>query len=668
MSYSFAEVDMSGAGPALWEGLSWFATKFGYGPFKGTDAYWDKHATNYDNPQTQADEKARIRDEMLGSPEGLQALARRPSFGGAVLAATDPDRLDRLNLDEAFGDAKDSVLGHAVIAATNKGTYMAGQGFQVTDRDKFCDSALLYKLAKQLGPGALNDRDRPGGALGARVYQKLFIDAKFDQVCELVDDGVDTKLTAPAQGSGGGLYSGFAQPLQHVCQKYLREIDLVDHGKKAEVHPPFMVEGARKVLQKLGDKAVTCTSYEQVKGSPMITAFQERPGTIWGFEDIRLPYVEAAHDTDKGAQPVRMMELWDAVRKILDSAPYEQMLGLATPEEFDQELEKLVQSAKSAVEKDLDTVRSAAKYHTVKAPGKRDEYMRRFEEDARTLLRSILTEMPVGTAVRPVPAKGGQKPFAEVAGVGAEKLMSGFACKAGLWWAKSQEKPVYYCLDGLEWDDVTNYKQLKNRAIEAALSGEGAPHHTVITIVEVREILKNWDEFRNTVKFSRKGQLLTPEEAEKEVQDCIKKMKAADTQAGRAPAPPMATFAGELDALDTALLPRLQAGLDGATENERKERDKDARDIVRKSNYFVKIAKTRQNVVLKYLISKCQVLIKYGLISDKIPDLATGFAQAKDEQAKQIGAQLLAEVNKCHAKFRGALSTALKRHPVLAGL
>ena len=44
----------------------------------------------------------------------------------------------------------------------------------------------------------------------------------------------------------------------------------------------------------------------------MITEFKENPGTIWGFEDIRLPFVQAAHATAHGLQPLRMMELWQA--------------------------------------------------------------------------------------------------------------------------------------------------------------------------------------------------------------------------------------------------------------------------------------------------------------------------------------------------------------------
>ena len=100
------------------------------------------------------------------------------------------------------------------------------------------------------------------------------------------------------------------------------------------------------------------------------------------------------------------------------------------------------------------------------------------------------TQMPKGTFVRPVLGDDG-KPIpkldengkdlkddrgqpvylavSDVAGIQSDKLMGGLACKAGLWWAKSRGKPVYYCLDGINMDDVTNYKKVKNKAIEVFL-------------------------------------------------------------------------------------------------------------------------------------------------------------------------------------------------------
>ena len=61
------------------------------------------------------------------------------------------------------------------------------------------------------------------------------------------------------------------------------------------------------------------------------------------------------------------------------------------------------------------------------------------------------------------------------------KFMGSFACTAGLWRAKNEWKPTY-CMA-----DVTDYKKVKNKAIEAYLAEEECQivpilHREVVTM------------------------------------------------------------------------------------------------------------------------------------------------------------------------------------------
>jgi hypothetical protein len=303
----------------------------------------------------------------------------------------------------------------------------------------------------------------------------------------------------------------------------------------------------------------------------------------------------------------------------------------------------------------------SAKFHIVKD---KEKYVENFKRDAKTMIEELSAQMPKGTFTSVGEDTNG-KPISDVAGIGADKLLNGFACKAGLWWAKKEDKPVYYCLDGIDWNDVTNYKVVKNKAIEACLEGKGAPHHEVITLVELREILKNWDELKTVVKFSNKGKLMAKEEAEQEVTARLEQMKKANALVGRAPAPPIATFSKALAALDPELAGRLTEGLKDGDEDERKERDKDARDIVRKSGYFEKVGKTRPQILLKYLMSKCGVLVTYKLIAPELVAAALRLPDAKTDDFVQLRADFGSAIGKCNAKFQAPLKACLSRHPQL---
>jgi hypothetical protein len=263
----------------------------------------------------------------------------------------------------------------------------------------------------------------------------------------------------------------------------------------------------------------------------------------------------------------------------------------------------------------------------------------------------------------------------DVAGIHSDKYMSSFACKAGLWWAKNEGKPVYYCLLGVDMDDVANYKKIKNRAIEDFLADGGArnstkPHREVVTMQELREILNNWDDFKGTVKFVQKGKLLKGDELDRDVAAWMSKIKAANQEAGRAPAPPKADFAMELAAIDPQLMGKLEtrAALDGNPT----ETDHDARAIVRKSGYLIKIANARPEYVLKYIMSKCDVLAKYQLIPDGLPGAAAKLAKLASRASlvdegdlKQAAAALVEQLKLCPPRFRQPLSEAMVRYPLI---
>jgi hypothetical protein len=294
-----------------------------------------------------------------------------------------------------------------------------------------------------------------------------------------------------------------------------------------------------------------------------------------------------------------------------------------------------------------------------------EKYIENFKRDATAFLTEWAVQMPKGSFARPggKDGKGKDVLASEVAGIVPSKFVGGLACKAGLWWAKKEKKPVYYCLDGIDMEDVVNYKKVKNKAIEDFIAKGGKEagadgHDEVITMVELREILKNWDELKGTVKFVRKGKMVTGDELNKDVAEWQEKMKKANKEAGRAPAPPRAKFASELNAIDPGLMAKLDVFEGG---------DMDARDIVKKSGYLVKVAKTRPEIVLKYIMSRCEVLTRYGLLSAGLAEAAAKILSARrGDDTRASSQRLLNEIHLCNVKFQAPLEAALIRHPLIA--
>jgi hypothetical protein len=612
-----------------------------------------------------------VLSNMLTSDEGKQLLADNPSLAGAVISSVDPATLKKYDFAAAFGAAKNDVLAASLQAIASKPV----AADKKIDRNSQLDPELFTLLAKKLSTQQWNDKNVASGprkGLAPRVFAKLLEKGNYKQICELVEAGVDTKAAANTDGAkgGAGFYSGFVQPLQHLIQPTLRDTSLV--GTKAAKNwdqaRTSKAEGAKLVLAALkkNNVADTASKWEEIKGGEWMKDFEKDPGTIWGFESVRMPYVQAGHESDKGIQPLRMLELWDAVRQGLSYDAYVKLMSNPTVE-----IKKIVDSAAKTVEGQID---NQEKYAEIKRD--KVQYMKKFREAATNYLNEFVSQMPKGQFVRGgleaadhVRQKVEGQPrdstpikVSEVTGIHYDKYMNSFACKAGLWWAKQEKKPVYYCLDGLNMDDATNYKEVKNKAIKAYLDGGGATsdsasYQEVVTLVEVREILKNWDGedgLNKTVKFVRLGKVLSSKETEKEVKKWQDQMKAANDRAGRRPAPPRDAFAKDLGAIDPGLMASLQNGPEG---------DMDARDIVKKYGYLVKIANTRPRIVLNYIVNRCQVLIDNGLLTDGLADAAKAHFKAVDEGVKKkidaAARTLQGEIGNCHKDFRPPLSKAL---------
>ena len=636
------------------------------------DGRWNDLADSYRS--LPAEVKQVVRKAMLDTEVGRNGLAAHTGLASAVLADLDPETLKGFDFDGTFGEAKGEVIALSVLKVAAKSQ---PQDPLAIDRNFARDPEVFGILSKKITVEQWND---PKTGLGTRVCQQLWQSRGYDEICSLIRAGVDTTVAARSTSAqkGGGVYSGFVQPLQHIVQGSLRDIDTLDKDSgKVTGLAKLQANGAKKIFATLGETAtaITVTKWDDVTNSELLSTFKEAPGTIWGFEDIRLPYVQAAHDTDVGAQPLRMMELWEAVEEALQAEQYERLLD--DPEKVVDEIVEL--GLKALNDGLVSTIPSKQKKYTdLKRMSEKaqKEYKENFKRDAKNFLLEMAAQMPKVTFDRPTLDDQNQPTkmtVSELAGIEKTgKFGGGIACKAGLWWAKNdvegKGKPVYYCLDGVKMAEVTDYKKVKNAAIEAYLtSSKDGPktkgHDEVITFVELREIIKNWDDLKGIVKFVLKGKVYSQKESEEKVTEWRKALEEANKTAGRAPAPPKADFANELKAIDPGLLDKIP---------DDKEGDKDARDIVRKTGYLVKVAKRHPQIVLKYIMSKCGVLLKYELISGGLVENAKLLYQMSvstdvvdSSELTKVAETVLKEAEKSNEKFKGPLVAALVAHPLM---
>jgi predicted DNA-binding protein YlxM (UPF0122 family) len=615
---------------------------------------------------------------LWDTPEGRALATRSPRLAGMALSCANVAQVQALDLDVAFGNDKQSVLAKAMQTF---GQWPAADG-DAGGVGPQPDPATFAELVKHIDTDDWNDADQ---GLGPNVFMELWRKGRFDEIGQLVEAGVDTRVAARVSGvafGGPGIHSGFVQPLQHYLAPLLRDIDLLDRNDKQLNKDPArkaQAAGAKKLWASINaqgaDAAVTLTDWTAVKGSDFVKAFNDRPGTIWGFEHIRQPFVQAAHETDQGLQPLRMLELWDVVDPILQTyGDYEELL-----DNPDATIDKLVEDGVRTATEKLLKANSGVKYQDVQRDPQ--AFLDNLKRDAAAMLREYVAQLPKATFARGKTTDTGKvsrrERVSDVAGLVNEALQGGQACKAGLWWAKQEGQPVYYCLDGIDMDEVADYKKVKNRAIREFIDAGGQPQgapgfRDVITFMEVREILKHWDELEDTVVFIRKGKVLAGDELHDDLQRWTAAIAAADREAGKMPAPPRSQFANELNAIRPGLIDDFPDGHAG---------DEAARDVVRKFGYLAKVAHSRPQIVLRYLIGKCGVLVDHGLVSKGLPgaaarlDLAQRLDAASvasflgddvaqttrdiDDGLAQHRAALRSEIAKCHPALRAPLESAL---------
>jgi hypothetical protein len=585
--------------------------------------------------------------QMFKSQSKREKLRANPRLGGVLLSSIDPKALEDVDLSKTFRDAKNEVLGEALLLISQRAPK---SGEETETHLNTLDPEFFKRLIEEIPPEVWNNKTATTGVLkglGARICMELWNSGGYEQAGQLIEYGVDTSLatrvTDDVKGDREGFYSGFVQPLEHIIAKYLSSVDKLnteDADDWSELQKQ-KVAGAKKIFETLGEDSVSLTKWSDVQNCEMMEEFVKAPGTIWGFEDVRGPYVQAAHETDKGSRPLRMWELWDAIG--LNAKSYAELLE--DPEGF---AEKQVNSAAEVIASGSST---RVNYDHI---DDLETFVKEFKKSAKALLLEFAAQLPKGTYTS----------VSKKAGFEDGKFIGALACKAGLWLAKEQGEPVYYCLDGINMDDVTNYKKMKNAAIDDFLKGKNKKRHDeVITMVEVREILKHWDELKDedgnsVVKFVLKGKILTGEQLEKKIAEWQKAMAKVD-QKNPTPAPDFNGFSAELNKVDDKLLEKLSE----KAKINKKEANRDGLAILKKHGYLVKLANTRPHIALKYIMAKCEVLSEYELISEDLPEAAESLIDALDDgntkEIKKAAKKLKKEIEKCHADYHAPLKKAL---------
>jgi hypothetical protein len=472
------------------------------------------------------------------------------------------------------------------------------------------DRALYTSMIAGIDKADWNKAD---SSLAAKGFNMLWHAKEIDTICKLIENGVDT-MQAGAYGrdtgrSREGMWSGFIQPLEHVMGNYVRLASLPDDHPDVVTVGVDKVADARKILRALGAESRTTimTDYSEYERCEMLLGFPDDPGTIWGFEDVRLPYVQAAHDTAPGRQPLRMWEMWDAVDLALNEEGYASLLR--DPEKT---IRKVVAQGRAKV-------REGREKRPLEYYGRTtDEFLQEFEDECTSYLWFLAEQTPTAKFAT-----------AELAGRRIEKAMGGLGCKAGLWWAKQVGQPVYYCIDGMRIQDAIDYKTYKTKRINDALAdSKNAKYGEVITLAEVREILTHWDDgelnLKDTVKWVRKGRILQGDEL-KEVDGWVARMKESDGRAPARQAPPVKVFRDRLDKLDPTLVWSLDR--------------KQSMQVVNKVE-LIKLAAEAEfaEKLLPEVLDDCKVLFDFGLLPADLADaFRTMFAAGPD--GMEIGAE-----------------------------
>jgi hypothetical protein len=647
----------------------------------------------------QAEVKKNLLQKVFGNEACLKAIATDGKLCASMLAETVTVKdvpVDTKKLKEALGDSEHQVAAQVLIKtsgadATN--TAVEDWMWKAVKKEDWADKSL---------------------GLSAQVFNSLWNAGKFDKIATLLDKDQPCDPSQPhsmgcnmGRGLKGveGIWSGYVQPLEHLLGNYVKKVGGLkdsplhkeletltstsqkfkqeleeakalaakagesgadggkaqaaadakqkeyDEAEKARAKKEGEIkklEGAQKVLAALdkSGKASVLIDYGEIKGSGMIKEFTKKPGTIWGFEDVRMPYVQAAREGEHGQQPLRMWEMWEAIDPALTEGGYDDLL-----EDPDEAIPRFIALGVEKIKKGMQEKDN----HEYDGRDEK-EFIKRFEEQATSYLSHLSKQPP----------KGEFRGVADPSGVDAGKLMGALGCKAGLWWAankKDPEEPVYYCLDGIKMEDATSYKKLKNANIQAKLSDPSKPNHLeVITFAEIREILKNWDQLKGTVKFYEQGELLAPEVQEKRVEEWIAKMRGHNKDTGKRPAPKAEKYKAVLEKLDPQIFDKLDDPLERNEDG--RDADRNALRIVRASANLKRAAKAKhREVLIGYLKSKqCRALIEWGFVPVGLTDLADVVEEARKnarDDAKDWLQKLKTALGLVNDEFKDAVSKKL---------
>lgn len=517
--------------------------------------------------------------------------------------------------------------------------------------------------------GILVPEARPG--IGALLLNMLWSDGDVDMICALIADGVDTSTAYELEDLDivrEGVYSYYVQPIEHLLGTYLPLVGLLhpsegqqpgnedddvrrqlihlgrlDPGGRLRVDDTENLDAGRRkvaraaaVLRALTDnpRVQVLTSYARVRQSALVREFGAHPGSIWGFETVRYPFVHAVHATEVGKQPVRMWELWAAVEDVLDEEKYRELL--IDPEEA---IETLVEAGLAK----LDTILNddPVDYAGIRDPNDRKAFRIAFIKQCTDYLSAVASRAPS--------AKFATAP---IRGADPEKYISSLACKAGLWWSLQHNLPVYYCLDGVTDEAIIMFKTRKTALINQFLSdSRGTPYIEVITLAEIREILLHWDELQTIVKFSRKGEFLTAVQVEGLIEDMI----IADAKAAARQVPlRAAVIEAATGSLSSANLPPLDAPPFSGLED-----DVFYHVVAQLLLLLPALTADREEVLGAFLATKgAQVLFTQNILPATLPELYRQMVDQEDAEEKQrLGRLVLEQI----ANVPPPLSTTLTK-------
>jgi hypothetical protein len=478
--------------------------------------------------------------------------------------------------------------------------------------------------------------------LAARGINLLWVSGNYDLICDLLKAGVDCTLSAKAWDGvkREGVWTGYVQPLTHVLGKYLKLVALLGTAKEKELKNLTKVQGASKIIKVLGglrNSPKILLNYTSIQSCQMITTFAEEPGTIWGFEDVRLPYVQAARDTAHGQQPLRMLDMWEVISLVLDPAVFVKLIS--HPQE----------TIRKYVEQGAEQVRKGIKEGGEQYDGMiLDRYVPAFIQQCTSFL-TFLSRRPPYAKFLDQPSETGKYPG---------KLLPSYACKTGIWWALSTNTPLYYCLDGLNMEDAIKYKAFKTKEINAYLTALDTPikdlltlrpFQDVITLAEVREILLNWNQVGKIVRFVEMGGILSPDETEQRVKGWQDKMQEIDIAA------PLREWRGQLDLVDQAMGLRedelFWAGVKGS----------DLRDCVKESKILNLAATADAELLSQVLNEECPTLRAFALLPWVFADAFKAALDANDKTRPAALAYLREVLSLVCGGLRKPLGAAIDR-------